>query len=82
LALVKCISLLKQQGSTVVVITHNPRILRPLDKVLVLREGAMAAFGDSESVLKKVLPNKAKAVQPEDNNEEPATESFLLGQAS
>jgi PrtD family type I secretion system ABC transporter len=43
-ALVDAIEAAKHWGSTVIVVTHNPRILRPADKVMVLDNGKIQAL--------------------------------------
>ncbi len=53
-ALVRAIATLKERGATVVVIAHRPSILRQVDKVLVLRAGAVEAFGAPGEVLPTV----------------------------
>lgn len=50
-ALAEALVRLKENGRTVVVVTHRPVGLRSADKVLVLNEGAVAAFGPREQVL-------------------------------
>jgi PrtD family type I secretion system ABC transporter len=47
---------LRQDGITLVLITHRPSLLEHIDKVLVMREGAVDAFGSRDEVLKRVLP--------------------------
>jgi ATP-binding cassette subfamily C exporter for protease/lipase len=51
-ALVQAMSDLMDRGATVVIITHRMNILKSVDKLLVMREGAMAAYGPREEVLK------------------------------
>lgn len=41
---------LKARGVTVVMIAHNPALTAPLDKLLVLRNGALEMFGPSAAV--------------------------------
>jgi PrtD family type I secretion system ABC transporter len=60
-ALVRAIAHLKQQGTTVVVIAHRPSILGQADKLLVLRQGMVDAFGDRADVIAKL--NAAAAQQ-------------------
>ena len=50
-ALTEALVRLKDMGRTVVVVTHRPVGLRSADKVLVLNEGVVAAFGPREQVL-------------------------------
>jgi PrtD family type I secretion system ABC transporter len=50
-ALLNCISALKQQGVTVVVVSHRPSTIGVADKVLVLRDGAVDMFGSRNDVM-------------------------------
>ena len=50
-ALVKAIRNLRSRGATVVVAAHRPSVLAAVDRILVLKEGRMAAFGPREQVL-------------------------------
>jgi ATP-binding cassette subfamily C protein EexD len=50
-ALVRAIGQLKAEGSTVLLITHRLSVLNNVDKVVVLREGMVEAFGTREKVL-------------------------------
>jgi ATP-binding cassette subfamily C protein/ATP-binding cassette subfamily C protein EexD len=49
-ALAATIAELKRRGTTVVVIAHRPTILAAMDKILVLRDGTMEAFGPRAEV--------------------------------
>ena len=53
-ALVDVLKSLSENNVTMVVIAHRPNILRYMDKVLVLRQGAMQAFGPRDEVLPAV----------------------------
>jgi PrtD family type I secretion system ABC transporter len=50
-ALMKSLLKLKQDGATVVIISHKPSILTQVDKMLVLREGRVEAFGPRDEVM-------------------------------
>jgi len=50
-ALLGAIGKLHEQGVTLVVIAHRPSILRHVDKVLVLNEGAIQMFGPLDEVV-------------------------------
>jgi len=53
-ALLRALHGLKQEGVTTVVIAHRPSLLREVDRMLVLREGTVEAFGTRTEVLAKV----------------------------
>jgi len=51
-ALASAIAALKAQGTTVVLVTHRSSVLAQADKLLVLNDGRLQAFGPSQDVLK------------------------------
>jgi PrtD family type I secretion system ABC transporter len=53
-ALLGALDELRNKGVTTIVIAHRPSILRHVDKILVLRPGAPAAFGPRDDILKMV----------------------------
>ena len=58
-ALVRALAVLKADGVTVVIIAHRPSLLRGVDKMLVLREGAVERFGICAEVMSRVTPRAA-----------------------
>jgi ATP-binding cassette, subfamily C, bacterial PrsD len=50
LALDNAVGALRQRGSIVIVISHRPRVVRNLDRVMVLVQGKMLAFGTHRQV--------------------------------
>ncbi len=63
-ALVRTIADLKANGATVVVVSHRPSIFRTVDKLLLLRDGRVEAFGPRQRVLDKIIqprPQRAPA---------------------
>ncbi|WP_245466703.1 type I secretion system permease/ATPase [Mesorhizobium sp. M1A.F.Ca.IN.022.07.1.1] len=44
-ALAECALELKRRGSTVIIVSHRPSTLANVDKILLLRDGAVEAFG-------------------------------------
>jgi PrtD family type I secretion system ABC transporter len=50
-ALVSALAGLKEQGCTIVVVSQRPNIMRLCDNLLLLRDGAMDAYGDPATVL-------------------------------
>jgi ATP-binding cassette subfamily C protein len=64
-ALTNAIVSARQRGGILVVIAHRPKALDGVDKVLVVGDGRIQAFGPKEEVLRKVLrsPIPLKVVQ-------------------
>ena len=58
-ALIATLRLLKQDGVTTVVVAHRPSLLTSVDKVLVMRDGAIEAFGPRSEVLPRVVKRVA-----------------------
>jgi PrtD family type I secretion system ABC transporter len=61
-ALVQAMQALKADGVTLIVIAHRPSLLQGVDKILVLREGAVEMFGsraDAFSRLGRPMPQAA-----------------------
>lgn len=55
-SLISAIERAKAWGATVVLVAHQPRILKPVDKLLLLREGRSELFGPRDEVLAKLRP--------------------------
>jgi len=53
-ALLRTLSVLRSDRVTVVVVAHRPSLLRGVDKLLVLQEGTVQAFGPRAEVLAKM----------------------------
>ena len=63
-ALMRVIDTLKARGTTIVVVSHKPTILRSADKMLVLREGRMELFGPKDAVMARFTqPAPARPVE-------------------
>jgi len=69
-ALSSAIVQLKAQGTTVVLVTHRSSVLAQADKLLVLNDGRLQAFGPSHDVLKALSANQPG--NPSQHNEKPA----------
>jgi ATP-binding cassette, subfamily C, bacterial len=61
-ALLRAIQELKAQKTTVILVTHKVNILAAADKVLVLTQGAVQAFGPREKVLGKAVGPQPVAI--------------------
>ena len=61
-ALANCIRALKEQGTTVVLVSHRPVTIGVVDKLLVLQDGAVAMFGPRAEVLARLT--RGPTVQP------------------
>ena len=68
-ALAAALCELKQSGATVVVVSHRPALMSQLDKIAVLRDGVLEAFGPVASVLRPVARpgNPAESATPSSN---------------
>ncbi len=53
--LVSAIKRIKDQASTIIVISHRTPLLHTMDKLLVLKEGAVATFGTKDQVLGQLM---------------------------
>jgi len=58
-ALLRTVQLLKADGVTLVIIAHRPSLLRGVDKMLVLRDGAVERFGVRDEVMARVTRQAA-----------------------
>lgn len=63
-ALVNSIKILKEMGTTVVLITHRPSILQVTNKLAVVKQGLLEAYGDTNEILQKMAA-AAKAQAPQ-----------------
>lgn len=50
-ALAHCVAQLKRDGTTMVIISHRPATLAEADKILVLRDGVVEAFGERTEII-------------------------------
>lgn len=46
---------LKQQGTTLIVVSHKPGLLSGVDKILMLKGGQLAMFGPRDAVFQKLM---------------------------
>jgi ABC-type protease/lipase transport system fused ATPase/permease subunit len=53
-ALVKTLQRLREDKVTLIIISHRPSLLGAVDKLLVLREGVVEAFGPRSEVMQRV----------------------------
>ena len=63
-ALMATMAALKAEGTTIIIIAHRPSILRNVDRILLLQEGQVAAFGPRDEILNKMLGGKNVAGNP------------------
>jgi len=63
-ALVKAVQVLKEEGTTVVLITHRPNILQVTNKLAVIKQGVLELYGNTQDVLAKIAET-AKAASPQ-----------------
>jgi ATP-binding cassette subfamily C protein len=63
--LFEAIERMKLRQITTIIITHRMGILPVTNKIAIIRNGAVAAFGDSERVFETYLQTPARVVAPE-----------------
>lgn len=74
-ALIKAVLSVRARGGTVILVAHRPSAIAALDKLMMLRNGRMLAFGDKEDVLEKViatLPARQSEVSAKSTNDDGA----------
>src|SRR3954469_13913771 len=54
-ALTMALERLKEQGTTVILVSHRPTLVQGVDKVLLLKDGALEMFGPRAEVLKRLM---------------------------
>ena len=62
-ALLQAMAHLKKMGATVVIITHKVSLLSGVDKLMIMNDGAIAAFGPREGVLQRLLEQQKQLQQ-------------------
>lgn len=76
-ALINCVQALKDNGGTVVITTHRPRLVNTVDMMLVLKEGKQVVFGAASDLLEavrrlQVVPEEEGAAGSESSPPDPA----------
>jgi len=64
LALMQAMRKMKQDGVTLIVITHKPSILVNIDKVLVLQNGQVDKYGPRPEMMEKMVPSPMPTGRP------------------
>jgi PrtD family type I secretion system ABC transporter len=62
--LTQALERLKEQGTTVIVVSHRPTLVQGVDKVLLLKDGALEMFGPRVEVLKRLMTPPRPAEVP------------------
>jgi len=65
-ALTECITQLKRRGTTVVVVSHRAASLSAVDKILILRDGAVEVFSERAEFLRRLNRHPAATELPND----------------
>ncbi len=61
-ALSNAILALKQRGAAVVIVAHRPSAITHVDKLVMLVDGEMRAYGPRDDVLNKIAPGRVAAI--------------------
>jgi len=75
-ALTAALGELKARGVTTIMVGHRPAVMSQLDKLAVLNEGALEAFGPSATILQRMRPVAARSNQPAPLPAEEAVEAL------
>ncbi|MES2152640.1 MAG: type I secretion system permease/ATPase [Pseudomonadota bacterium] len=83
-ALVKAVNELRQQGKTIVLITHRTSIISATTKLLLLRDGVVEMFGPTDQVLTTLQQNSQKQIQAQQQAQQQAAaqQQALAAQAA
>jgi len=81
-ALIKAIATARAWGATIVLVTHQMRLLRPVDKVLVLQEGSVKLFGDRDDILSKLRFKQVNIVEEGEETKGPVPSLGSSNQSS
>ena len=65
LALLKTVEELKKSGTTVVIITHRPNILKVTNKILIMNSGKIERYASTEEILGAVAKQNQSAQTPQ-----------------
>ena len=65
LALLETVEELKQSGTTVVIITHRPNILKVTNKILIMNSGKIERYASTEEILGAVAKQNQSAQTPQ-----------------
>ena len=64
-ALLAALADLKGRGTTVIMVSHNPALMAALDKLAILKDGALEMFGPSAAVMARLrMPSSSSRVVP------------------
>ena len=69
-ALIQTLQMLRQDQTTVVMVTHKPALLSGTDKVLMLKQGQVSMFGPRQEVLQRLMGQ-----QPGQTGQQPGPQS-------
>jgi ATP-binding cassette subfamily C exporter for protease/lipase len=73
LALMKAVAEFKRRGCTMLLVAHQPGLMRVADKVMVLKDGIVAKLGPRDEILKSLMKTMPKV---------PASDAPVLGQGA
>ncbi len=75
-ALAAALGELKARGVTTIMVGHRPALMSQLDKLAMLKDGALEAFGPSATILPRLRPVAARSNGPAPAQAEDAAEAF------
>ncbi|MYM23166.1 type I secretion system permease/ATPase [Duganella sp. FT135W] len=82
IALLQAVQNMRQRGKTIVLITHRTSIISATNKLLLLREGIVAAFGPTKDVLNGLQEQQQKQVAAQQAAQQAAAQQAATQQAA
>jgi ATP-binding cassette, subfamily C, bacterial len=64
-ALARCLAQLRQRGTTVFIVSHRPTTLASVDRIILMKDGVIEAFGPRDTVAQSLMPQRATLVRKE-----------------
>lgn len=81
-ALLKAVQTLKSMQTTVVIITHKINILAGADKILIMNDGAIQAFGTRDAILQRLMGPRVVPTAPPRSGAAPESPPAVTAQSN
>lgn len=65
--LMACVAALRERGTTVLMVTHRPNLLRDFDTITHVRDGSIVASGPAAEIMQRMRPGSHISIVPRDS---------------